>query len=144
MDPVLVVIAILAYLFSMLWTTCWGLFPPLIAVIVSYYAAKYAAAPILAEAKRIERHVYKAAKALGAGKNVLQSIAARKGGSVRQDPIGDFISEKTGGLFDMFRGGSKTRDPSRVDAIVQEEAAKHGFSLRKKTSPDQPDLTPVK
>ena len=138
-----IVLLVLTTIVLLIWTTIVGVIPPLVAVIISYYVAKYTSAPILAEAKRIERHVYKAAKAIGVGKDIVKSLSSAKGGRATPDPIGSWLSEKTGGLSDFFKAPtSRSKDPDRVHDIIAEEGAKRGLVFRKKGS-DTPDLTPV-
>ena len=73
-------------------------------------------------------------------KEFRRRLNAGKGGSAKQDPIGSWLSEKTGGLL----GGR--RDTARIQEIVADEADKRGLGglLSGKGKGKDVDLTPVK
>lgn len=148
MSPTEIAIIVALYLFTLLWTACFGIIPPLImgliTLYVSYKVAKKSAEPILEEAIKIRKVVTKAVKAIvpdDVWKKVRSISGGKKGGSYKHDPVSDFLDDKTGGLFSYFKGKGGKKDEGRIKEIVEESARKHGVKRRKK---DEPDLTPVK
>jgi len=128
-----------------------GVIPPLIMGIVTIYVSfrvsKYSSERILEEAIKIRKVVTKAVKAI-VPKEIWSKVrnieGARKGGKVRADPIGSWLSEKTGGLSDFFMKPT-SKDEGRISEIVEESAKKHGIDWKARGKKDaNVDLTPVK
>lgn len=137
----------LAWLVSILTTVCFGLIPPLMAVIISYWVTKMAQRPMLDEAVKIRKMVVRALKGLGPEvfREFKKRVGNSKGGKSVADPLGNFLNDKTGGLFGYLQksaGGNKDQD--RVEQIVKEEAEKKGLgSLFKKKAKEEEGAIPV-
>jgi hypothetical protein len=118
-------------LISMGWAALMVLIHVVVTLIISFFSAKWAARPILNEAVRIRKGVFKAISTLtgfDVGKDIQKALAGRKGGSVRSDPIGDAIKNATGlDLKGMFGGRTKSSDDNRVLQIIDEEKRKRGI-----------------
>jgi hypothetical protein len=116
----------------------------LVTLILTYWAAKIAAKPILAQAVKISRMIGKALNSLGLGKDIQKQIAGSKGGSVKTDPVGNWISEKAPSLSAFFGGGSTSKaNPERLKQIVSEVKAKHGI-VDKNAAPSEGTIPEVK
>ena len=148
---ILLITTLLTWLFSLCWTMCWGLIPPFLtlflSIYLSYVVSKRAALPLLKEAQKIRRSIDKALDILPddfVDKLKLKASGA-KGGKVKSDPVGDWLSEKTGGLTDLFRRPQK-KDEDRLHQIVEEEAQKAGYlwpKTKEEKQRESPTYIPV-
>ena len=125
------IISLVLSIISMIWTSMMVVVHVVVTLIISYWSAKLAARPILNEAVKIRRGVFKGISqltGLDVTKDLAKSLAGRKGGSVKQDPVGSFLKEKVGIDLSWFKGGTaKASDENRVLTIINEEKAKRGI-----------------
>lgn len=126
-------ITFILFLLQAMWTFIWGLFPPLVTLVISYWVSKLAARPLLKEARKIRIYVGKALKVLPA--DFIESLTRKangfKGGSVKEDPLGDWLSEKTGGISDIFKKKRPSGDNNnKLEQIIKEESEKAGINIK--------------
>lgn len=139
MDAVwwVLIISTVSTLIGMSWACCMVLIHCVVTLILSYWAAKVAAKPLLEEARAIRRKIEKGLRALGVGKDVIKSLAGRKGGSVRPDPVGDWLGEKVPFLKGIFNRGSSKPDNNRALEIIAEVKKKYGLKDEKGPEPNE-------
>lgn len=117
------------WLIQIVWVTFWGLIPPVGTLIMSYWVAKWASKPLLKEARIIKKYVGTALKILPDSfiSTLKNKANGAKGGSSTSDPLGDWLSEKTGGFTDIFK--KPKGDNARVEQIIKEESEKAGIKI---------------
>lgn len=128
-------------LISMLWALFMVVIHVIVTIIISYWSAKLAARPILGEAIKIRKAVLKGIESLSPG-TIAKSLAGKKGGAVKPDPIGSWMEKNVPFVGSFLKGnGQSTANKSRIQEVVDEVKAKHGMKSSKTDIQD--DTLPI-